>query len=470
MTSARAARAAARAASPAVGPAAAEGPVTTAAPTAGAETPARRGSPMNRWRRAGVWHNPDFRLLWGGQTISQLGSQVTVVVLPLLAVVSLHASIAEMGVLGTVARLPFLLYLVAGVWVDQTRKRPVLIGTDLGRGILLLAIPVAAMLHVLTIAFLIAVLFLVMLISVWFDIAYLSYVPALVERQELTTANTIMETSNSTAQVAGNSIGGFLVELLTAPVAIVVDSVSYFISGAAVWRIRRPEPPPPARASYGVRDVASSVATGLRFIRRHPVLGPLALAIGVDNVFWSAELALYVFYLARDLHLGAGVIGLTLAAAGPGAVAGAAFAGRAQRLVGVAGAVISGLTLFAVSALLIPLAPDDRAVAVPMLAVAGFLMSAGGQLCSINVITTRQTIAPPELLGRINASFRFMALGTSPFGSVLGGVLGTTLGARDGLFAAVAGMFLAPLIVALSPARRLRHLPGPGDEQTGGLA
>jgi predicted MFS family arabinose efflux permease len=280
-----------------------------------------------------------------------------------------------------------------------------------------------------------------------------------VERHELTTANTVMETANSTAQVAGNSLGGFLIQLLTAPVAIVVDSLSYFISAVAVWQIRRPEPPLAIREGSGMRDLLASIATGVRFVLRDRILAPLVLAIGIYDLFWSAELALYVFYLAKDLQLGPGVIGLTLAAAGPGAVVGSALAGKAQRTLGVGGAIISALTLFAVAAWLIPLAPKDRTVAVPMLMAAAFLMYAGLQICTINVITTRQTIAPRELIGRVTASFRFMAFGTAPFGSMLGGLFGVTLGVRDGLFVAVAGLFLAPVVVMASPVRRLRRLP-----------
>jgi predicted MFS family arabinose efflux permease len=254
--------------------------------------------------------------------------------------------------------------------------------------------------------------------------------------------------------------------LLTAPVAILADSLSFLISGVAVWRIRRPEPPLAAREGSGVRDVVSSTATGVRFVLRDRILAPLALALGIYSVFLAAEVALYVFYLAHDLRLGAGVIGLTLAAAGPGAVAGSALAAKAQRTLGVAGAIITALTLFAAAAWLIPLAPTDRAVAVPMLMVAQFLMAAGFQMCLINVITTRQMIAPPELLGRVTASFRFMVYGTAPFGSMLGGLLGATLGARGGLFAAVAGLLLAPAVVLASPVRRLRRLPVP--EHAGG--
>lgn len=412
-------------------------------------------------RPRGVWHNKDFRLLWAGQTVSMLGSQITTVAVPLLAVISLHATIAQMGVLGTVIRLPYLLYLAAGVWVDRTKRRGVLIGTDFGRGVLLLSIPVAALTHLLTLPFLFFVVFMVMVLSVWFDVAYLSYVPALVELNELTAANTVMETSSSTAQVAGNSLGGFLVQLLTAPIVIIVDSVSYLISAATVWRIRKPELPAPASQGSGVRDVVSSVAAGLRYVVHDRILGPLALAIGFYMLFWSAELALYVFYLANGLRLSAGVIGLTLAAAGPGLAAGAMLAGKAQRTLGVGTTIITALTLFAAAAWLIPLAPHDRTVAVPMLIAAQFLMGAGLQLCNINVITTRQTITPRELLGRVTASSRFLAFGAAPFGSMLGGLLGATLGARSGLFAAVAGLFVAPAVVLASPVRRLRRLPVP---------
>lgn len=428
------------------------------------------GDQASRKRRLpSVWQNRDFRLLWAGQSVSMLGTAVTSVAVPLLAVVTLHASLAQMGVLGTLIRLPFLLYPIAGVWVDRTRRRQILISTDLARGVLLLSVPVAALSGVLTLPFLFVVAFTVMLLGVWFDTAYLSYVPALVERHELTTANSVMGTSNSAAQIAGGSLGGFLVQLLTAPIAIVVDSLSYVVSGIAVLRIRKPEPPLSVRQGSGLRDVISSTTTGMRFVVHNPVLAPLVLAIGIFCLAGAAESALYVFYLAKVLHLGAGIIGLTLAAAGPGAVAGAALAGKVQRRLGIGTTIIGALTLFAAAAWLIPLAPADQAVAVPMLMAAAFLMGVGLQLCNTNVITTRQMIAPPELIGRVTASFRFMAFGTGPFGALLGGLLGTTLGARGGLYAAVAGLLLAPAVVLASPVRRLRRLPVPEHAEEDGM-
>ena len=210
-----------------------------------------------------------------------------------------------MGVLGMVIRLPFLLYLVAGVWVDRTRRRRILIGTDLARGVLLLSIPVAALIDVLSLPFLIVVVFTVMVITVWFDIAYLSYVPALVPRQELTTANTLMETSNSTAQVAGTSVGGFLVQLLTAPIAILVDSLSYFISasrcGESGSRSRRCRPGRVPACGTS----ASSIAAGVRFVVSDRILAPLALAIGIFCSRSRGERRSTCSTSPRVLHLGA---------------------------------------------------------------------------------------------------------------------------------------------------------------------
>jgi predicted MFS family arabinose efflux permease len=261
------------------------------------------------------------------------------------------------------------------------------------------------------------------------------------------------------------------VAALTAPAAIVADAVSFFVSAFSLWRIRRPEPKPEPGQPLGVRGMFSAIGVGLKFVAKDRTLGPLALAIGVSNLVWAAELALYIIYLAKGLGLPAQLIGLALAAAGPGALAGSAMAGKIQRKIGVSGAIIGGLTLFAVAALLIPAAPaHQRALATAMLMVAGFGMSAGGQVCVVNVMTTRQMMTPDHLLGRVNASFRFIGLGVSPLGSLLGGALGAILGLRLGLLVAVIGMFLAPLIVLASPVRRVRTLPSspPGEATNGG--
>ncbi|HLX49729.1 MAG TPA: MFS transporter [Streptosporangiaceae bacterium] len=443
-------------------------------PTPAPEHAGPRGGAAGLWvrvtRGSELWQHADFLRLWGGQAISQVGSQITLVALPLIAVERLHATASVMGVIGAVGRLPFVLYLVAGVWVDRVRRRRVLLGADLARGALLLVIPLSAAAHALSLWLLGAVLFAVMTLSVWFDTAYMSYLPSLVDRRLLMQGNSVMESTRSGAQVVGPSLGGILVAALSAPAAIVADAVSFFVSAFSLWRIRRPEPKPEPERSLGVGGMFSAIGVGLKFVAKDRTLGPLALAIGVSNLVWAAELALYIIYLAKGLGLPAELIGLALAAAGPGALAGSALAGKIQRKIGVSGAITGGLALFAVSALLIPAAPaHHEALATGMLMVAGLGMSAGGQVCVVNVMTTRQMMTPDHLLGRVNASFRFIGLGVSPLGSLLGGALGAILGLRLGLLVAVLGMFLAPVIVLASPVRRVRVLPSspPGEATTG---
>jgi MFS family permease len=411
---------------------------------------------------AEVWRHPDFVRLWAGQSISQTGSQVTAIALPLIAVDSLHAGAQAMGVLTAAGRLPYLLYLVAGVWVDRVRRRRLMLGTDLARGTLLLAVPLAAAAHVLSLWVLGTVLVAAVTLSVWFDTAYMSYLPLLIDRRLLLQGNTIMESSNSAAQVVGPSLGGLLVQAISAPGAVIADALSFVASAFSLWRIRHadPAPDPAATGRLSLRELIAGMRPGIAFVAHHPILRPLALAIGLSNAAWAAELALYVLYLARGLGLSPALIGLTLAAGGPGALVGSALAGRVQRRIGVSGAVIGGLSVFALAALLIPFAPGhDPAVAVPLLMVAAFGMPAGGQVCAVNVLTTRQLLSPEPLLGRVNASFRFAGLGVSPLGALLGGVLGAAVGLRAALLVAVGGMLLAPLIVAVSPVRRLRDLP-----------
>ena len=413
---------------------------------------------MRRPFSAGVWSNRAFVRLWTGQSVSAFGSYISVVAVPLLAIGSLHARAADMGVLGAASRLPFLLYVFAGVFVDRTRRRQVMIGADLIRAALLLLIPVAVLTGVLSLWLLAAAWFAVQALEVWFETASMSYLPSLVERGQLLDANTGLEGSLAAAQTAGPGLGGLLVQAVSAPVALVADAVSFLASAFMVWRIGGGEPAPAPAAGPGVRGVLTDVAEGFQFIGSQRALLPLAIAIAVMNVVWAAEVALYVLFLVRDLGLPASLLGLTLAGAGPGALVGTALAGPVQRRVGLSAAIVGGLTTFAVSALLIPAAPAVPAVAVPMLTASGFLMALDGQVCAVNVITARQVLTPDRLQGRVNASFHFLILGLSPAGSVAGGLLGQAIGVRPALLVAVAGMFVAPLLVLASPVRGVREV------------
>jgi len=403
--------------------------------------------------------NRGFALLWAAQSVSELGSEVSTVALPLVALATLQVTTAQMGLLSALSRLPFLLYLVAGVWVDRSRRRPVLVGADLGRAVLLLAVPAAALAGVLSFPLLAAVVFLGMVLMVWFDTAYQSYLPSLVDRSRLMEGNTRLEGSKAAAQTVGPSLGGIAVQLLTPPIAIALDALSFLASAALVWRIRHEEAVPERTAGGGVRGVVDDVVEGFRFLAGDRVQRAVTLGLGVVNLAWAMELALYFVFLVRVLHLPAPLVGVSLAGGGPGALAGTAVAGRVQRRFGVCAAIVGGLLLFAAGALLIPLAPAAPAVAVPMLVVAGFVMAVGGQLCAVNVLTLRQSATPDRLLGRVNASFFFVVLGVSPLGSLAGGLLGQAVGPRQALLVAIAGMFAAPVILLLSPLRHVRDLP-----------
>lgn len=404
----------------------------------------------------------NYNLLWAGQGISQFGSHISAVAIPLLAIETLAATAGDMGVLGALARLPFLLFIVAGVVVDRAQqRRRVLIGTDLARAALLVLVCVATFTDLLSLWLLGLVLFLSMTLSVLFDTAYMSYLPSIIDRSDLMTGNSRMEATRAAGQIAGPSAGGVLVQAITAPVTILVDALSYVTSAAFLSRISTAEPPRAAdQPGRGLKGVGSDIADGVRFVVRHPLLRPLAIAIAVENLVWGAEMALYFLFLARELEMSAGLIGVTLAAAGPGALIGSAFAGWTQRRLGLAGAIIGGLFVFASGAMLIPTAPDALPVAVPMLLVAGFLMSLGGQVCVVNVYTIRQAVTPDALQGRVNASFNFLILGVSqPLGALAGGYLAQAIGIRELLYIAISGMFIGPLLLLASPFRGIREIP-----------
>lgn len=411
---------------------------------------------------APIWRNRDFVLLWSGQAFSQFGANVSTVVVPLLAIGTLHAGSSALGAIGLLSKLPTLLYVVAGVWVDRVRKWPTLVSTMVVRCVLLLLIPVEIAIGVESVGLLGATLLVSGVLVVWFDTAYMSYLPSLVGREHLVEGNSRMESARASAQFAGPSIGGLLVQAVTAPVAVVVDGLSLLCSAITLSRIRYREPPVQRSAGpRGLRGVRNELAEGMRFLFGHTLLRPLALAIAINNMAWAAETTLYVIFLVDTLHLPAALVGVTLIGTGPGAIVGSLAAGTVAERIGLAGAICSGLGLFCLAGLLIPLAPATAAAAVPMLIVASFLMSSGGQVCAINVLSMRQRTTPDRLQGRVNGSFRFLSLGLAPVGALLGGLLGSAIGPRAAVFVTVGAMAIGPLLVWFSPVRH-----NPVTEQT----
>jgi MFS family permease len=413
--------------------------------------------------RPSLWRHAEFMKLWTADTISQLGTQITLLALPLTAILILHATPFEVGLLGSLEFLPFILVgLPAGVWVDRLRRRPILIAGDLGRAITLGSIPLAYELHHLTIWQLYVVAFLTGVFTVFFDVSYQAYLPSLVERDQLVDGNAKLEISRSGAQLAGPGLGGLLVQALRAPVAIFADALSYLWSAMWVFLIRKEEPPIEAPAE-GHRSMRHEIKEGLRYVWRHPLLRPIAFCTGSSNLFSSIFIAVLVLFAVRVLHMRPGLIGLALAIGNVGFLLGAFSAQRIAKRVGIGPAIIGSIGLSSPVWLLIPLATPSTGFAI--LVVTGFITGFGGMaVYNINQVSLRQAITPLRMQGRMNATMRFMVWGTLPIGSFVGGILGNTIGLRPTLWVAAIGGIFSFVPPLFSPVRTLQTIPELAEE------
>jgi len=394
---------------------------------------------------------PGFRRLWFGQTVSEFGSQVTTLALPLAAVLVLHASTFQVGLLTTAGFAGFLLIgLPTGVWVDRMRRKPVMIAADLIRMLVLASIPVAYGLGVLTLAQLYVVTFIHGVATVFFDVAYMSLVPGLVGRPHVAEANAKLQGSVSVAQVSGPSAAGFLIGLLSAPVAFLADAASFAVSVLSLLMIRDREPAP-GRAR---RSLRAEMAEGLRLVVTHPILRMIAGCTATANLFSSAVMAISVVFLVRQVHLGASTIGVLASLGAIGGVAGALSCGVLRRRIGSARLIWLSLAVAKPFGLLIPVTFPGAGLA--FYAVGLFALSFGSVVYNVHQASFRQLLCPHRLLGRMNATIRFIVWGTIPLGGLLGGALGSWLGNRDALWACAAGACLAPIWVLVSPLRRMR--------------
>jgi MFS family permease len=414
--------------------------------------------------RRTLWRHADFMKLWTAETISQLGTQVTLLALPLTAILILKASAFEVGLLSALEFLPFILVgLPAGVWVDRLRRRPILIVGDLGRALTLGSIPLVYELHHLTIWQLYAVAFLTGVLTVFFDVSYQSYLPSLVERDQLVEGNSKLEISRSGAQLAGPGLGGLLVQALRAPVAIFADALSYLWSAMWVFLIRKPEARI-ERPVEGHRSMRSEIKEGLRYVWRHPYLRPIAFCTGTANLFGSMLFALMVLFAVRVLHLRPGLIGLALAIGNVGFLLGAFSAQRIADRVGVGRAIVWSIGLTSPVWILFPLATPSTGFAI--LVITGFITSFGGMaVYNINQVSLRQAITPHRMQGRMNATMRFMVWGTMPIGAFVGGILGNTIGLRPTLWVSAIGGMFAFLPPLFSPVRSLQRIPEYTEEE-----
>ncbi|HEU5268928.1 MAG TPA: MFS transporter, partial [Jatrophihabitans sp.] len=416
-------------------------------------------------RPTGLWRHGNFAKLWAAQTISLVGSQVTALALPLTAILKLNASPVQIGLIGTIQFLPFLLVtLPAGAIIDRLRQLSVMVFTDLARAVLLITVPIAAWSGHLSLGMLYPVAFGVGVLSVFNEVTSQSYLPAVVDAEQLVEGNTKLQLSYSGAQFAGPGIGGVLVQLLTAPIAIMVDAASYLGSAVLLLLIRRDgeHAAAEARRAAGrdLRGLLRDMGAGIGYVWRHRLIRPLAMATGTANFFYLLGMtgAILALYAIRVLHLTPALLGAVLATGNLGAILGSLVADRVLARWRFGAVAILGSTISAVAVVLMALA--DRSTALVMLGLGVLIGEFGASIYDIAQISLRQAVTPLPMLGRMNATVRFMNWGPIPLGAFVGGLLGQSIGLRPTLWVAAAGSLLPAVPLLLSRIRTLQSLPG----------
>ncbi len=418
------------------------------------------------WPTGGLWRHGDFLKLWSAETISQFGSQIDDLAFALVAILVLDASAFEVAVLGTVLFLPFILFtLPAGVWVDRLPRRPILIIGDFGRAALYATVPIAYVADVLTLWQLYVVGFLVGVFQVFFDVAYQSYLPSLVDRDQIIEGNSKFEISRSAAQISGPGLGGILVEILTAPYAVLVDAFSFLASGLLILRIRKPEERPERATNVDGTKTSfwQDVKEGLGFVLGNPNLRAQAGCTGTSNFFFSLGFSIYLVFAVRELGLSPGLIGVVFSVGAAGSLVAAFTAMRLSRRFGIGPTTIAVTLLSAPALLAVAFAPEGNA-ALPFLIASQLVL--GFALVTYNIVQVsyRQAICPARLQGRMNSAMRFIVWGTIPLGTLAGGALGTWVGLRETIAIGAIGSGFAFLWILLSPQRHLREMPEPVDD------
>ncbi|WJV45159.1 MFS transporter [Streptomyces flavofungini] len=461
---------------------------------------------------ADLWRDRDFRCLWLGQSASQLGEHLSLVVLPLVAVLTLHAGAGELGALRAAGQAPILLFsLLAGAWVDRWRTRTVMVRADAARALALGALAVACLLGGVGLPVLFVVAFAVGTLSVFFDVAYQASLVRLVARDQLVLGNSALEGSRSAAQVGGPALGGALVSVLAAPWGIACGAVFFAVSFVSIRGIRRHEGVPGDAAAAarvpresgadvsvpeaGVRRepvaeesvpeeglhvpeagvqaeplpehaerpprVRHQILDGLRFVVGDAALRAVGLASAAFQFSFAALMTVYLLFLPRELHLSGTAVGLALAAIGPGALLGSLLAARLPRRFGHGTVLVAAAALGDGVLLCVPALHGPAPVTVPVLLAVNFVFGVFGQLVNVTVMAVRQALTPDGMQGRAAATITFVGMGLTPLGSLLGGRLAEVYGLRTGLLVAACGMLLSPVLMGCSPLVRLgRTLPG----------
>jgi MFS family permease len=423
--------------------------------------------------RRSLNRDPRFLRLWAAETISHFGSSITAIALPFVAITLLNAGPLEVAILNLADFLPFLLIgLLAGALVDRLPRRAVLIGGDLGRAALILTIPIAYLAGLLTLTQLIIVGFSVGVLTVFFDVAYQAYLPSLIGRKDLVQGNSKLEFSRSAAGLLGPGLGGLLVEVLRAPVAMLVDAASFLVSALFLATIKdrataseltlretaqkgegQPQRPAPG-------TMRREIAEGLRFVFGHPVLRTIGAATATSNLFSSIGGAAFMLFAINELKMSPALIGTAFSLGSVGGLVASLVAGPLSRRFGVGRVIVATVALggpFEVAVGLGSAGAD--AINLLLIAAAGFAMGGSGTIYNINQVSLRQAITPEAMSGRMNATMRWFVWGTMPIGSIIGGIIGETLGVRAAILIGGAGASLAFVPLLLGPVWRIKEMP-----------
>jgi MFS family permease len=409
--------------------------------------------------RGKLWRDGEFLKLWFGQGISEIGSQVSQLALPTVAILVLGATPFQVGLLAALETLAFpVLGLVAGVYVDRLRRRPIMIACDLGRMLALASVPIAFAFKILGMPQLYVVALITGVGTVFFDVAYQSYLPALISRGDLMEGNTKLQVTGSVAQMAGPALAGFLIQLVGPARAVAVDAASFLVSVGSLWWIRRPEPSPKPASESGRHGFWSEMWEGIQVVFGNPTIWKIAGSTSTSNLGSNVFFAVYLIFAYRVLHLSPGTIGVIFGAGAVGGLLGALSASWIARHIGLGPTLFVMIVAGGLGAILVPLA--QYGWAVPLLLVATVIASFTNPVYNINQVSLRQAITPDRVQGRMNATVRTIIWGTMPIGALVGGLIGSTYGLLPAMYIGIAIWVLAGFWILLGPIR-LRVQPEP---------
>ena len=410
-------------------------------------------------RRGTLWHDGRFLTFWFGESIAQFGQQITQLAVRLTAVTVFAASPGKLGVLNAMAFAPYLLFtLPAGKLADVADRRLMMIICNLGRAVIFVVLPVLAHLGLLRFEYLVGLSFLAATFAVGFDVSYQSFVPVLLPKESLVEGNSKLYASTSAAQIGGPGVGGLLIQLLTAPITLLANGIAFFVSVLTLLFIK-----PPRRDAPAVAAARTGIFHGLRFIFTEPRLRPCVLQGASYNLFWMAMQTIFLVYATDRLDFSAGIIGVVIGSGAVGSLFGSMFARRLSARFGFGAVTVTAVGAQCLGVFLIPLFSGSRSLMIAWLAMSFLVMGLGTAVTNVNLVTLRQTITPSDLLGRMNAGYRFLTWGVVPIGALMGGGLADLLGYRPALLVTGGAVFSSLAAVYFSPVRRFTVLPHEND-------